>query len=128
MDEDERLEYEAVAREHGISYMLDVMGMVGIGNDVNDLHKRITVLESQLERLTERCATWYDEAIVQRISAEKAEVRVREFEDLSCSNCSERWSVSSGGYTCLLDDNCAEDFYCSFWTLVKCRYRGQIGQ
>jgi hypothetical protein len=48
MDEDELREYEEDARKHGIPYMLDRMGLDGIGNDVNDLHKRILELEAEV--------------------------------------------------------------------------------
>ena len=51
MDEDELREYEEDARKHGIPYMLDRMGLDGIGNDVNDLHKRILELEAQVDEL-----------------------------------------------------------------------------
>lgn len=51
MDEDELREYEEDARKHGIPYMLDRMGLDGIGNDVNDLHKRILELEEQVDEL-----------------------------------------------------------------------------
>ena len=54
MDEDELREYEEDARKHGIPYMLDRMGLDGIGNDVNDLYKRILELEARRERDRER--------------------------------------------------------------------------
>ena len=54
MDEDELREYEEDARKHGIPYMLDRMGLDGIGNDVNDLHKHILELEARRERDRER--------------------------------------------------------------------------
>ena len=37
MDEDELREYEEDARKHGIPYMLDRMGLDGIGNDQLDI-------------------------------------------------------------------------------------------
>jgi len=51
MEEDERREYEEDARKHGIPYMLDCMGLDGLGNDVNDLHKRILKLDAELAAL-----------------------------------------------------------------------------
>ena len=33
-----------------------------------------------------------------------------------CKGCAERGGPEWNRYVCLLDDNCAEDFYCSYWT------------
>ena len=48
LSEDELRECEEDARNHGIPYMLDRMGLDGIGNDVCDLHKRILELEAEV--------------------------------------------------------------------------------
>ena len=32
-----------------------------------------------------------------------------------CETCAERGGPDWNRYVCLLDDNCAADFYCSFW-------------
>ena len=48
LSEDELRECEEDARKHGIPYMLDRMGLDGIGNDVCDLHKRILELEAEV--------------------------------------------------------------------------------
>ena len=51
MDEDELREYAEDAQKHGIPYMLDRMGLDGLGNDVVALHKRILELEAQVDEL-----------------------------------------------------------------------------
>ena len=48
MNEEVREEWEHIAAEGGIPYMLDCMGMDGLGNEVCDLYKQIKKLEWML--------------------------------------------------------------------------------
>ena len=128
MDESERLEYEADARNHGLALMLDRMGMDGLGNEVVALHKRIAGLEAQRDdwRMSFRgeemraeqaeadrnaCAEAYENETNLRL---KAETALAERKGRRCE-------------TCLIGGHCVteatgkewvepdEQFYCSRW-------------
>jgi DNA repair exonuclease SbcCD ATPase subunit len=46
---------------------------------------------------------------------EQAEAELAALKGRRCETCAERGGPDWNRYVCLLDDNCAADFYCSFW-------------